>query len=289
MPIVQEDTAAPAAASPVDARLAEARRASNATLQKLCIWAGPTMVIGWVASFWVLAGFIPPPDPGMPPEAVVRMYQDDATLIRLGLVITLFASALLVPYTAVIAAHMRRIEGRRSVLAWTQLASGALLSLEFIIPLMVWQAAAYRPELADGRLIQALNDMGWLMFVGVISTAGVQFLAIGLAILRDREGRVFPRWAGYFNVWVAILIEPAGVVPFFKSGPFAWDGVFAFFLPLAVFATWIAVMTYLLFRAVDSDVAETGEELRRAEEREALLARLEAAAEPTRPTAGSLT
>jgi hypothetical protein len=52
---------------------------------------------------------------------------------------------------------------------------------------------------------------------------------------------------------VAILVIPAGVVPFFKSGPFAWNGAFAFFLPLAVFATWIAVMTILLRRAIDNE------------------------------------
>lgn len=226
---------------------------TNRRLQMLCVWTGPVMVLGWVASFVFLAGFIPPPAPGKTPDEVVAMYSAQPELIRLGLVLTMFASALLVPFAAVISAQMRRIEGPRAVLAPTQLVSAGLLALEFIIPLMVWQTAAYRPEIGP-VLVRMLNDMGWLMFVGVISSAVVEFACIGLVILADeRRVRVFPRWAGYFNLWVAFLVVPAGVVPFFKSGPFAWNGAFAFFLPLVVFATWIAVMVVLLRRAITQE------------------------------------
>jgi hypothetical protein len=169
--------------------------------------------------------------------------------------LTMFASALLVPFAAVISAQMRRIEGPRAVLAPTQLVSGGLLALEFILPLMVWQTAAYRPDIGP-VLIRMLNDMGWLMFVGVISSAVVEFGCIGVVILADqRQTDVCPRWAGYFNIWVALLVAPAGVVPLFKSGPFAWNGAFAFFLPMIVFATWAGVMVVLLRRAIGQEDA----------------------------------
>ncbi|HTK61456.1 MAG TPA: hypothetical protein VL595_03735 [Pseudonocardia sp.] len=226
---------------------------TNRNLQMLCVWSGPVMVLGWIASFLLLAGFIPPPSPERTPGELVTMYTEHAVTIRLGLMLTMFASALLVPFAAVISAQMRRIEGPRAVLAPTQLISGGLLALEFILPLMVWQTAAYRPDIGP-ILIRMLNDMGWLMFVGVISSAVVEFGSIGLVILADqRDTGVFPRWAGYFNIWVAILVAPAGVVPFFKNGPFAWNGAFAFFMPMVVFATWAAVMVVLLRRAIRSE------------------------------------
>jgi hypothetical protein len=209
------------------------------------------MVVGWVTSFVLVAGFIPPPSPGLPPGQVAALYGEHTVAIRLGLVLTLFASALLVPFAAVITSQMKRIEGDRAVLAQTQLVSAGLLSLEFIIPLMVWQTAAYRPESHTPEMLQMLNDMGWLMFVGVISSAVVEFGVIGIAILNDeRNAGVFPRWAGYFNIWVAVLVIPAGLVPFFKSGPFAWNGTLAFFMPLFVFCAWIVVMVVLLLRAI---------------------------------------
>jgi hypothetical protein len=227
--------------------------AVNRTLQMVCVWSGPVMIVGWVASFILLAGFIPPPPPSNSPQQVVNMYQNNTGSIRLGLMMTLFASALLVPFAAVISTHMKRIEGQRAVLSATQVVSGGLLSLEFIIPLMIWQTAAYRPDIGP-VLIRMLNDMGWLMFVGVISTAVVEFASIGLVILNDeRKTGVFPRWAGYFNLWVALLVVPAGVVPFFKEGPLGWNGVLAFYVPLVVFAIWIAVMVVLLRRAINAE------------------------------------
>ena len=232
-------------------------RFTNRPLQMLCVWCGPAMVFGWIASFVLLAGFIPPPSPDLTPEQLVALYSGHTGVIRLGLMLTMFASALLVPFAAVISAQMRRIEGDRAVLAPTQLISGGLLALEFILPLMVWQTAAYRPEISP-VLVRLLNDMGWLMFVGVISSAIVEFACIGVVILADRRGTgVFPRWAGYFNLWVALLVAPAGMVPFFKSGPFAWNGLFAFFVPMAVFATWAVVMVVLLRRAILAEDSDT--------------------------------
>src|SRR5262245_34825835 len=213
------------------------------------------MIVLWVLSWVFLARFIPPPSPLKTPLEVVDFYDDKIDGIRFGMVITMFASALLVPFASVIAAQMKRIEGPRSVLTYTQLVSAGLLSLEFIIPLMVFQTAAYRLDTESARLIQMLNDMGWLMFVGVISSAVVQIASIGLVMLMDHDERVFPRWAGYFNLWVALLISPAGIIVFFKHGPFAWNCLIGFFLPLTAFAAWITVMVVILLRAIKSDEA----------------------------------
>jgi hypothetical protein len=73
---------------------------------------------------------------------------------------------------------MQRIEGHRSPLTSSQLCSAALLSLEFIIPVMVWQTAAHRPDKDSARMVQMINDMGWLMFIGVVSSLLVQLLAL---------------------------------------------------------------------------------------------------------------
>jgi hypothetical protein len=59
--------------------------AINKTLQMVCVWSGPVMIVGWVASFVLLAGFIPPPPPSYSPQQVVDMYQNNTGSIRLGL------------------------------------------------------------------------------------------------------------------------------------------------------------------------------------------------------------
>jgi K+-transporting ATPase ATPase A chain len=47
---------------------------------------------------------------------------------------------------------------------------------------MVWQAAAYRPEL-DPVMTYRLHDLGWLLWLGVVSTAMLQAVLIGWLVL----------------------------------------------------------------------------------------------------------
>jgi hypothetical protein len=155
---------------------------------------------------------------------------------------------------------MQRMEGKRSVLAMTQLGSGIALSVEFIVPIMVWQAAAYHASPERLFIVSVLQDMGWLMFVGVVSSIVIQVLAFGTAILLDsRTTPVLPRWSGYFSVWAAILLSPAGLVPLFHTGPFTWNGLFSWWIPLTTFCLWILTMTGLLLGAIGKDTVDTAE------------------------------
>lgn len=232
-------------------------RNMNLTAQRLCVWCGPVMVATWGLAFAFLSRFIPPPAPSYTPDQILAKFSDHTGLIRLGLVISLFACALLVPWNAVIAAQMRRIEGGRSVLAETQLVSGGLLCVEFLFPFAIWQTALYRIHERDAATVQLLNDMCWLMFLGIISSACVMVAALGIGILLDKGAKpVFPRWAGYFNLFLSLDWIPAAIIVFFKSGPFAWNGVLAWWIPLSMFFLWFTVMTVLLLRAIRDDERE---------------------------------
>ena len=124
------------------------------------------------------------------------MYQLHHVRIRIGVSIAALAAPLLALFFGVIGVQMRRIEGRYSPLAYVQMMLGACLVLVFIVPMWTWQTAAYRPFRAI-ETTQALNDLAWLPFVGIVSTFIFQAIAIAVAILTDsRTAPVFPRWAG---------------------------------------------------------------------------------------------
>jgi len=226
-------------------------------VQRVMIATGPIMLVMWLTGFIFFAGFIPVPDPRDSAEQVVRHFSEHSNAIRVGLWLTLFGSGLLVPYAAAISSQLRRIEGMRSPLSQCQFGCAVALSIEFIVPVMVWMTAAYRPQETDPGLIRTLHDMAWLMFVVVVCSVIPQLLCIGYAIfIDDREEPVFPRWAAYLNLWVALLLVPAGLVAFFKSGPFAWNGVFGFYVPLSAFCIWLFAMTYLLLKATAKEEAD---------------------------------
>src|SRR3984957_4196979 len=114
--------------------------------QRVCIWAGITFAPLFFVGFWVFAGFIPPPSPGMSAEAVARMFAEGRGRIRTGLWIATAAAPFLAFFVAALTHQIRRIGGSESPLATAQLIAGSCLILEFIFPQLVWQTAAYRSE-----------------------------------------------------------------------------------------------------------------------------------------------
>src|SRR5207247_1110227 len=104
------------------------------------------------------------------------MFQDDTTMIRIGLLIATAGAALSLPLQAVVATQVRRIEGRYGALSLIWVMGAALFTLELVYPLMFWLVTAFRPD-TDPALLQKFNDLSWLTFLGVVSTAIVQVLA----------------------------------------------------------------------------------------------------------------
>jgi hypothetical protein len=209
-------------------------------------WCGPVLMVLFIVGFGPVAAFLPPPSPQRDAQSIAAFYDENATRIHVGLWLTTIAAALFGPWVVAVTMRLREIEGRLTPLAFLQLALGAIFVLEFIFPLMIWQAAAFRPgETPD--ITYRLNDLGWLMFVGVVSTGVLEAAVIGLAVLSDRrEEPILPRWLGYLNLWCALLFVPGGLCVFTKTGPLAWNGPLAWWVLLVAFAVWVLGTSWCL-------------------------------------------
>lgn len=158
-------------------------------------------------------------------------------------------SGLICAFVAAITVAIKRMEKSAGVLTYAQLSAGTCGAVFLIVPCLVWTAAAFRPE-RSAELTLLLNDLGWILLFMPFTTFVVQNIAIGLAVLGDRgEPPVLPRWVGFFNLWVAVLFIPGGLLTFFKTGPFAWSGLFVYWVPLVVFLSWYLVMFVMLRQA----------------------------------------
>lgn len=225
-------------------------------IQRVLIWSGVAMVVLWLGAFLFIAGFIPPSPPSSAADAIVRLYGNHTNAIKIGLVISMLGSALLVPYAVAISGQLKRIDGARA-LADIQMVSCALLSLEFITPIGVWLATSFRVDGRSADVTESMHDLGWILFMTVIWSLFVQVVAIGAAILIDRRTiPILPRWLGYLNLWVALLIIPAGTVVFFKEGPLAWNGLVGLYVPLAAFMVWFGSMTIVIHKNLTRQIAE---------------------------------
>ena len=224
----------------------------NRTVHKFCAWSGPLCLALMVIGFVVMAGFIPARPATQSAQQTAQFLVENRDMIKWGLIVSMFAAPLLMPFSASISIHMRRIEGRYPALAMTELGLGAIFVLEFIYLIFFWQTATFRTDRAP-ELVQLLDDMGWIPFVGMTSTVVLQVSVFGVAILLDRRERpVFPRWLGYYNLWVALMFLPGTFNVFYQSGPLSRNGIIAWYIPLIVFATWLVITSFYLSRAVDS-------------------------------------
>ena len=215
------------------------------------VYMGYVFMAVFLLAFWPIAGFVPPPDPNAGPQEIAEMFRDDTTAIRIGMVLCIFVSAVLLLWGAAISVQMKRIEGRFSPFVYAWIAGTACLVIEFIYPCAWWALAAFRPT-GDPELIQRFNDMAWLAFLGIASTAILQAIILGILTLSDKRAEpIYPRWFAYFNFWCGTLFVPAGLIFFFKDGPFAWNGIMAWWVVLTVFTAWMVVLTAMTARAIN--------------------------------------
>lgn len=218
--------------------------------QLLAAWCGPGFMLvvslGWAG----FAGFLPPHAPAFDGGQVAALYRGHTQSIRFGLLLGMLGSALFIPFSAALAVRMARIEGGFPVWSWTQLAAGATTMLTFALPMMVWAVAAFRPERSP-ELMLLIDDLAWIPFIGMPVPFMLQPLAVALVGFADTSATpVFPRWACYLSLWIALLVLPAGLVIFFRAGPFAWNGLFGVWIPFFAYGIWMCVMSALLTGAI---------------------------------------
>jgi hypothetical protein len=217
-------------------------------IERLAVWCGPAFLVLYVVAFIGVAQFVPPPAPSLSADEVAALFSENRFRIRTGMVLSLVFSTFLFPFFAVISVHIARIEGGRPILALVQFGGATLLVVYFQLCSMLWIVATFRDDLG-AESVRMLFDFGWLAFVMIFPAYVFQLGCVAVASLLDRSPNpVWPRWAGYLNLWIGLSGAGGGLAVFFKTGPFAWNGMVGFYLPVVAFVIWLCVMTHLMLR-----------------------------------------
>lgn len=207
-------------------------------------------IVLFTCGWWFIAGFVPPISPTASPAEVAAAYQENNGLIRFGLMLAVSSVAFIIPMASALAGQMKRMEGTRPVLANAQLACATVTVTMVTVALVLWSVAAFRPE-RDSELIYLLNDLAWIGFTMPVCGIVVWMLTVGIAVLSDESAvPVFPRWVGYTSLLASMLTVPGFPVVMFDYGPFAWNGLLAFWIALIVAISWMTLMMVLTFQAV---------------------------------------
>jgi hypothetical protein len=221
-------------------------------IQLWMAWCGPVFTVLLFGGWGLMGGMIPLIGADTSPADIAAAYGDHPTLQKIGLLLGLVGCFIVVPYFIVISLQMRRQEsGRVPVLSILQICSGLVICVVLTIPMLLFIATAFRPE-RSAEVTRTLNDINYILLILPWPPIIGQLVAIAVATWTQRT-QVFPRWVGWYSIWVAFLLLPASMIIFFRRGVFAWTGLIGFWIPAAVFGTWYLVMTWVLIRAINDE------------------------------------
>lgn len=224
---------------------------TNTGLIKAMAWSGVVLVLSLVVSYGLM-GFLPPPSPDLPAEAIKAIFIERKLEIRIGSMIECIGFTFYLTWAMSIVMIMRRMETGLPVLTWTSIANAGGGYVLFLLQPLTWAALAYRPEIAAPWFLQIMNDWVWFTFILSWTPFAVFMVMIGLAILRDHNmPKLMPRWVAFFNFWCALTISPAALIEFFKVGVFTYSGIVDFWFIFVVFFGWMVVMTAVTVKAAD--------------------------------------
>jgi hypothetical protein len=224
-------------------------------------WCGIGYIVLLLVGWWIVGGFFPLHKPSASAEEIQRFFSHDVVTIRLGMVIVMWGAAVFIPFTSTIADFVARFEGRNGPLTRTMTMAGYSNALLTFYPPLYWIATTWRVDERSADTTRLLNDIAWLQFVGALSLIMPMFVVLAVVAFNEGENPVFPRWFGYQSVMTFMLFLPDQLLFFFKTGPFAWNGVLGFWVPLTVFCSWFVAIFYLMRRRLvsETDQAERPE------------------------------
>lgn len=219
--------------------------------QQICALCGPGFLISFIVLWGLIGHNLPaPPSPALNPHDLAQRYAETNGGVRAGFILSLIAVVLYLPWTALLTTQMARIEGKFPVMSMLQLLGGGLTVMVVSFSAFFWVTAAFRPD-RDPSEIQLLNDLGWLCIDLQYACTSLQMFAMALVGLADQSRvRLFPRWVCFLTIWCGSSFLPASLTGIFKSGPFAWNGLFCYYLPYFCWLCWYAIASYYMRREV---------------------------------------
>lgn len=230
------------------------------SMWRLCNWSGMIFLVGYVFS-WGLLGFnIPPFEPAISQAELYEHYTENNFRIRTAMALSVFFMPIYFVFSSVISCVMRKIEGANGPLAVVEQMGGATTVVVGCVAGISWLTAAFRTHEWAPETVRQLHDFGWLFFDTTYMCTSLQMIAMSLVFLSDkRETPLIPRWLSWYTIFVAVIFLPLTLLPFFYSGPFAWSGMFNYWVTLGTWFFWVGLLSVYMYSAINRiEREETG-------------------------------
>lgn len=212
------------------------------SLERAGAWCALLYLLVFGAGWLVLGHFFPPFSPDDSPREIAEQFGERRTEILLGSVLMTVSTMVFMPFAALLVLIVRKVEGGIGMLTLMIAFTLTTYLVENFYVAFSFAMATFRSD-RDPALVQFASDWGFMQFMGGIAMFWMIWIVLAYAALvrTPRGVPVIPRWFGYVNLWSAILYVPELLIFFFKTGPFAWDGLIGFWIPAAVFIVYFLI------------------------------------------------
>jgi len=230
--------------------------------QKVLIWWSVLFGLIYFAALAFCLHLLPTPSAQQSPAEIAQYYGEHSLLVRMGAALAALTGAFMMPWVVVLTTQLYRHEKLRDKAdfpVWTVMAAanGALATVIIVIPTNFLGTAAYAPDRASD-VTTALHELGILMWLSGDQWA--IFFALSVAVVclipNSVKHSPFPRWYGYMAIIVAVGSSPSVVIYLTRTGPFAWNGLLGYWVPMMVFVFWFPAGMVLLYKAINAQMRE---------------------------------
>lgn len=219
---------------------------------RLCAAAGPAFLFVFIVFWGIMGHNIPPYAADLPASVIGDHYRENAMMVRIGMGISMSFTVLYMIWGLAISKVMEYgIEGENNVLSTLQLWGAGLTVVPIMVSCSFWLAGAYRPEALDDSVLQLLYDLPWLLINLGYMVTSVQMFALGTCFLQDQRAvPLVPKWLSWYGIWVGFMFIAEVLMPVFKDGPFARQGVLNFWIEFFIWFFWIIALSTYIFLAI---------------------------------------
>jgi hypothetical protein len=214
--------------------------------QYICFWSVPFFYNLFGLVFVPLSWMMPPRSPSSSLPAIVNFMQSPNLLIACTILI--LSVGLSAVGNACYMVQMRRMSVS-PVFRFAFMAGsivGAIVGCLF--PMFCFGLGAFRPGY-EPQILAMLYDFGYLSFIGSLGCFCLNWSMLGLSILLDKNN-ILPKWLGYYVVWQFMTEFFVATVWIAKTGPFAWDGLLAFWFNMVIYVPWQIIIYVCIYRAI---------------------------------------
>lgn len=219
---------------------------------RFCAWMGPVFMSVFIVFWGIMGHNIPPWNADLPAATIANWFRTEANTIRTGMVLSMTFAVLYAVWGLAIGRVMTRIVPKDSILVDLQVWGAGLTVVPVLVSTSFWLAGAYRPEALPDYVLQLLYDWAWLLIDLAYAVTTVQLFAAGVGFMRDkRTTPLIPKWLAWYGIWVGFMFVAECLMPFFKTGAFARDGILNFWIEFMIWFVWCPTLTFYILKAIN--------------------------------------